>query len=129
MLLVSNKTKNERLHTCRSCEHFVETTQSCGPLVTEAFTDSKLCGCFMPAKARLRMSKCPLDKWGAEVTAEDIESIRHMLENKRQYTNEDLVQWHNKVTGGKAQRTTCTPCNNQMFKDLKNLVQQADKES
>lgn len=126
MLLVSKKERASRMDICRVCEHFVATTQSCGPLVTEAFTDSPLCGCHMPTKTRLKTAKCPLDKWQAQVTDEDLASVRHMLENKSQYTNEDLVQWYNKLTGENRSRTTCTPCNNEMVKSLRRLLQSAE---
>lgn len=128
MLFVSNKEREARLDTCRTCEHFVAMTQSCGPLVTEAFTDSKLCGCHMPTKTRLKTASCPLEKWSAVITKRDIKAVRHMLENKQEYTNEDLVVWYNKMTGAKKQRTTCTPCNNQMFKELQRLVKSAEDE-
>ena len=114
---------------CRACQHYVAATKSCGPLVTEAFTDSKLCGCFMPAKSRLKGSSCPLDKWGATITKDDLDAIRQMLGNKEQYTNEDLVQWHNKMTGGNKRRSSCAPCNNTMVKDLRRLLQSADKDA
>jgi len=128
MLFVDNNEREARLDTCRTCQHFVAVTQSCGPLITEAFTDSKLCGCHMPTKTRLKVASCPLDKWSATISAEDIKAVRHMLENKQDYTNEDLVVWYNKMTGGQRLRTTCTSCNNQMFKELKRLVKSADDE-
>ena len=72
MFIVSAQTRANRLNTCRGCEHFVESTQSCGPLVTEAFTDSKLCGCHMPTKTRLKWAECPLGKWEAVITGEQL---------------------------------------------------------
>lgn len=129
MLLVSKDIREMRMDTCRACQHYVAATKSCGPLVTEAFTDSKLCGCFMPAKSRLKVASCPLDKWGATITKDDLEAIRHMLENKQEYTNEDLVQWHNKMTGGNKKRSTCAPCNNTMVKDLRRLLESAKKDA
>ena len=128
MLFVNNKVRAHRLETCKACEHFVALTKSCGPLVTEAFTDSKLCGCFMPAKTKLKVASCPLGKWNATINKDDLEAIRHMLDHKEQYTNEDLVQWHNKVTGGNANRSTCAPCNNRMVKDLRQLLRNAEQE-
>ncbi len=127
MLFASREERARRMETCKACEHYVATTMSCGPLVTEAFTDSKLCGCYMPAKTKLRTMKCPLDKWDSAVTAEDIEAIRHMLDHKEKYTNQDLVDWHNKMTGGNKNRSTCGPCNNQMAQQLRALVRQHDK--
>ncbi len=129
MLLVDKKTRELRLDTCRMCPHFVAMTQSCGPLVTEAFTSSKLCGCHMPTKVKLKVAKCPHDKWGATVTTDDLERVRHMLDNKREYTNQDLVDLYNKLTGAHRQRTTCTSCNNSMVKELRRLLNAFDDEN
>jgi recombinational DNA repair protein RecR len=41
----------ERLQTCRSCEHFLK-SERCA-----------LCGCFMPAKARVKLATCPDGRW------------------------------------------------------------------
>lgn len=82
----------------------------------------------MPTKAKLKVAKCPLEKWGATVTTEDLEGVRHMLENKRDYTNQDLVDAYNKLTGDHRQRTTCTSCNNKMVKELRRLLKAYDAE-
>ena len=128
MLFVSKETREARLDTCRTCEHFVAATQSCGPLVTEAFTDSKLCGCHMPTKTRLKVAKCPLDKWGPTLTKADVRDALHIIENMEHHTNEDLVQMHNKITGGHKNRTNCAPCNRSMLNDLKKFVTHAQKQ-
>lgn len=39
-----------RIKICRECEHY--TMFVC-----------KQCGCFMPAKTRLKMAECPIKKW------------------------------------------------------------------
>lgn len=43
----------QRIRICKQCEHY------------RMFICSQ-CGCFMPAKTRLRNAKCPIDKWQAE---------------------------------------------------------------
>ena len=121
MLFVRNAVKAQRLATCQECEHFVHKTRSCGPLVTEAFTDSPLCGCHMPTKARLKVASCPLDKWPATLSAQDIADLRKFLETDIRYlTNEDLQVMHNRMTGENNQRTSCQPCQNKMYKELTN---------
>lgn len=56
----------ERAATCNSCEHLNKTLSIC-----------KKCGCFMPAKVRLKWASCPIGKWGKietkEVTEESTE--------------------------------------------------------
>ena len=82
MLWVSAQTKSTRLQTCHECEHYVKSTKSCGPLVTEAFTDSPLCGCYLPAKTKLRTASCPLGKWEAVIKDADLEKIKAFLDKK-----------------------------------------------
>lgn len=42
----------KRINLCVSCDQFRVDTKRCGS-----------CGCFMPAKVRSELSKCPLKKW------------------------------------------------------------------
>jgi len=39
-----------RMEICRTCEHY-------------AMFICKQCGCFMPAKTRLKGAECPIHKW------------------------------------------------------------------
>ena len=41
-----------RAAICNSCEHLNKTLSIC-----------KKCGCFMPAKVRLKWARCPINKW------------------------------------------------------------------
>ena len=50
-LKVDNETRLERIKICESCENLTK-LKTC-----------QECGCFMPIKIWLKMSKCPLDKW------------------------------------------------------------------
>jgi len=49
---VSQKTKQQRLEICESCELFIKKVSMC-----------KSCGCYMPAKAMFAISECPEGKW------------------------------------------------------------------
>lgn len=42
----------ERLEICKGCPELFQPTYQC-----------KKCGCFMTAKAQLKLAKCPLGKW------------------------------------------------------------------
>ncbi len=42
----------ERYNICKSCDRFNKLTKIC-----------KECGCFMPAKTKLKNNFCPLNKW------------------------------------------------------------------
>jgi ribosomal protein L32 len=41
-----------RMNVCRQCEHLHPTTKLC-----------MRCGCFMPAKTKIKNAHCPLGKW------------------------------------------------------------------
>jgi hypothetical protein len=41
---------SRRIEICRACEHY-------------AMFICKQCGCFMPAKTRLKGAQCPIGKW------------------------------------------------------------------
>jgi hypothetical protein len=44
--------RKKRLDICNGCEYFFKHTKTC-----------KQCMCFMPVKASLKNSRCPLYKW------------------------------------------------------------------
>ena len=103
----------------------MQSTKSCGPLVTEAFTDSKLCGCHMPTKTRLKVASCPLGKWEAEISAEFLEKVRELIENPRNATNGDLAELYSKATGTNTKASQCSSCNRRMLNELKQLLKDA----
>ena len=49
---VIKEVAERRLNTCKECDKFFAPTTTCTQ-----------CGCFMIAKVRLSLGKCPLDKW------------------------------------------------------------------
>ena len=129
MLFVDARTKSERLLICNDCPHFVDSTQSCGTLVKEAFTDSPLCGCHMPTKARLKIASCPLGKWDAIITEKDLEIIREFLDRPNgQRTKQELMYLSEKYLAGK-KASSCPPCNATLMKELERIVNHAASES
>ena len=128
MFFVTGQKRNDRLAICKSCEHFVQSTKSCGPLLTEAFTDSKLCGCHMPTKTRLKVASCELGKWEAEITAEDIDDIQRFLKTENQFrTNGQLAKLYAKATGTNQKPSSCSSCNRRMLEELQKLVNNANR--
>ena len=125
MFFVTGQKRTDRLTICQGCEHFVQSTKSCGPLVTEAFTDSKLCGCHMPTKTRLKVASCPLGKWEAEIKASDLDAIRKLIENPTKATNGDLAELYSKATGNNTKASQCSSCNRRMLNELKQLLKDA----
>jgi len=129
VLFVNAHLRAERLATCRACEHYVQKTKSCGPLVTEAFTDSPLCGCYMPAKTKLKTASCPMDKWQATVTPQDVEQIREFLErNNDLRTKGELTELSRKFLGGQ-KASGCAACNRKLLQQRKDLVHNADSQT
>ena len=53
------ETRNKRLEICHSCDKFNPTGMRCNE-----------CGCFLLIKTNWATEKCPLDKWGAEISTE-----------------------------------------------------------
>ena len=51
-LVVDSKTAEVRYDTCIQCDRFNNLSKMC-----------KECGCFMPAKVKLKAVVCPLKKW------------------------------------------------------------------
>ena len=125
MFFVTGQKRTDRLTICQGCEHFVPSTKSCGPLVTEAFTDSKLCGCHMPTKTRLKVASCPLGKWEAEIKQSDLDAIRKLIEDPRNATNGDLAELYSKATGTNTKASQCSSCNRRMLNELKQLLKDA----
>ena len=125
MFFVTGQKRSDRLTICEGCEHFVQSTKSCGPLVTEAFTDSKLCGCHMPTKTRLKVASCPLGKWDAEIKESDLDAIRTLIENPTKATNGDLAELYSKATGTNTKASQCSSCNRRMLNELKQLLKDA----
>ena len=125
MFFVTGQKRTDRLTICQGCEHFVQSTKSCGPLVTEAFTDSKLCGCHMPTKTRLKVASCPLGKWEAEIKESDLDAIRKLIENPSKATNGDLAELYSKATGTNTKASQCSSCNRRMLNELKQLLKDA----
>jgi hypothetical protein len=55
VLFVNDDVYKERVNTCKSCDRYDEFENGC-----------KECGCYIPAKAKIILDSCPLNKWGAD---------------------------------------------------------------
>ena len=53
-LFTTDEVKAQRLHICKSCEHYDAQQIRC-----------KSCGCFLLAKASFTFDSCPLHKWNS----------------------------------------------------------------
>lgn len=62
ILLAREATVNERIDTCLSCEHLINTL---------GVNRCNLCGCGLILKVRLAASSCPISKWSVEKIADN----------------------------------------------------------
>jgi hypothetical protein len=65
VLFVSDEVYEERINICKGCEKYNDLESRC-----------KECGCFIPAKAKIIIDSCPLNKW-----KEDKESWEQKFED------------------------------------------------
>lgn len=131
--LVSNQTKNDRLDTCRTCEHYVAQTQSCGTLILgKKVGNAQLCGCVMPIKTTLKYAECPLGKWQAQITKKDIAAVAEILRDVNHAVttdqNKQLTALSNKIFGRNSQVSNCNSCVKKMVNELRELVKQSEHE-
>jgi len=71
VLFVSDEVYAERTKICRSCDKYDELENRCME-----------CGCYIPAKAKIIVDGCPLDKWTPDNSSwdEKFEKIAEALD-------------------------------------------------
>ena len=92
MFFVNGDQRKERLAICKACPVYNAVTGSCGtplhrivnpfqaPVTIEGRT-FKPCGCFISAKATLKISQCPAGKWPNLISDETRKRIKALLDN------------------------------------------------
>jgi len=72
VLFVTEDVYKERISMCRGCDKYDEMENKCIE-----------CGCYIPAKARVVLDSCPLEKWTADKASWDerFEKITKELDN------------------------------------------------
>lgn len=72
-LVVTDEVYKERVSICKGCEKYDEIENECLE-----------CGCYIPAKAKVVLDSCPLNKWTAdeETWNERFAGIRERLQEK-----------------------------------------------
>jgi len=68
-LVVSDEIYMERTAICKSCERFDDLEKRCFE-----------CGCYVPAKAKIIVDSCPLNKW-KDLSKEWEETFNNIVEN------------------------------------------------
>ena len=71
-LMSSDEVFNERISICKSCDKYKKSKQECLE-----------CGCFIPAKAKIILDSCPLNKWTVDQSdwEERFTAIQNGLDN------------------------------------------------
>lgn len=128
-----------RLDKCNDCPFFVHSTKSCGTLVlgnrielkigdSDEYEEIQLCGCVMPIKAKFAFFGCPARKWLAEINQEQYTTLKEFIAKVRkskQLESEDLQYLYSimdTLTGGRVERTTCTPCIMRWIKEIEDTI-------
>jgi len=108
MIFIDRKTREERMSICKGCEHYNETTRSCGTLVLGDDLGElvsvkgkkrkvRLCGCVMPMKTKFKTASCPLKKWVSKVDADAIKDLQKLVEiadKYQRFSHEELKQFY-----------------------------------
>ncbi len=124
---VSQSVRSERMHNCITCEHYVAQTKTCGPLgFGKKVGTRELCGCIMPVKTQLKWAECPLGKWQAQITKEQIAEVEEALQGITHHVtadkNKELQQLSNKLFGRNNAISNCRSCVRKMIDELRDLV-------
>ena len=81
----------------------------------------------MPAKTKLKTASCPLRKWEATVTSDDVAQIKEFLERDNRYrTTGELTELATKYLGAGKKASSCSSCNRKLLNELQTLVKNAD---
>ena len=138
MLFVTSNETEDRMAICGLCEHYKHNTQSCGPLmkgkrVTHQGTKTRLCGCIMPLKSKLRVASCPLGKWSAQFTESELGQMREFLDKMPERLNgtqqAGLVRWFNKITGQQRKGIGCCSASaRSLIKTMRQFVDESERQ-
>ena len=139
MIFIDRKSREQRMSICKGCEHYNETTRSCGTLVLgddigELISVKgkkrkvRLCGCVMPMKTKFKTASCPLKKWVSKVDADAIKDLQKLVEiadKYQRFSNEELKQFYkayNQTFEAGKQLSSCTSCVKQMVQEAREAL-------
>ena len=131
-MIVSTQVRNKRLLTCQNCEYYTK-VMTCGtPVIGQMVDGVKLCGCVMPIKTKLKVARCPLDKWKAEIGGSDMEELRVLIRSiqtkgsRADISDAKLLEawWSKNIKDVSGQ---CTSCNfPSFFQDCLKMLKDFD---
>lgn len=120
-MFVRTDTYNQRMSTCKACEHYVTTTGTCGTIGVGSVVDNdgertRTCGCVMKLKCKFRLSACPLGKWTRTVSDKDVAEMVYTYNKYKDAERltgaqiREIVGVFEKATGKSGESTQCAPC-------------------
>ena len=139
MIFIDRKTREERMSICKGCDHYNETTRSCGTLVLGDDLGElvsvkgkkrkvRLCGCVMPMKTKFKTASCPIGKWKSAVDNKAIADLQKLVEiadKYQRFSNEELklfYQSYNQTFGASKQLSSCSSCVRQMVQEAREAI-------
>ncbi len=152
MFQVPQGIATERLKICKTCKHFVESTQSCGTFIlgdklsaedlaeaekvneiTHYRKKLRLCGCKMNFKVHFGLARCPINKWGRyKLSEEETQALRDFVSGLptqgriNAETVKEASRWFSKMTG---QSYGCSSCKaNIIIRFLRDSIGEANLE-
>lgn len=146
MFFVKGNVYRARLDKCNDCPFYVHSTKSCGTLVvgnrielkigdSDEYEEIQLCGCVMPIKAKFAFFGCPARKWLAEINQEQYNTLKEFIAKVRkskQLESADLQYLYSimdTLTGGRVERTTCTPCITKWIREIEDTILKYESDS
>lgn len=139
-MLVNKDTYKKRLDKCHDCPNYKRATRSCGTILTRLTPnpdkvkfgrgEAELCGCVMSVKARLKVARCPINKWGRDLTKYELSEMERVVTNlkdKSRITAEERKDFYkvlSMVGGTNKTDENCKPC---FLKELKEFINNYEK--
>jgi len=134
MLFVNGTQRKERIEICKNCPVYVATTGSCGqplhrivnptaePVTLDGVT-FKPCGCFISAKATLKISDCPAGRWPKIVSVETRKKIAEVIQRyeTNKFINVEDRKYLTELLRDLDPRYTPSSCPACVRNELKNL--------
>jgi len=106
---------------CKACPHLTSGNFCGTPVVGDVLDDgSKLCGCAVNVKARLRFASCPQKKWAKVLSSKEIDSIRVAIKGRK---TSDVWELYAKYIGQSPHAgSNCPPCVREALTELQSLL-------
>ena len=134
-MFVNSETYKARMDKCGACPNYKRSTRSCGTILTRLTPnpdkvkfgrgEAELCGCVMSVKARLKVARCPVNKWQRDLTAYELREMKRVVESLEDKTRisaeerKDFYKVFSMVHGRSKKDENCKPC---FLKELKEFI-------